>query len=101
MCNWCFTDNKCTTADQCAADDWGTGDCNDPSVIAATNPGLIAGVVIAAAVIAGGAVFLTIFFIRRRRRRQGVIVTIVEPDYVEVAFKTDNKEQFKDGDFSK
>jgi hypothetical protein len=98
LCNWCFADNKCTSANECAADSWGNGDC---SVVASTDPGLIAGVVIAAAVIAGGAIFLAIFLIRRRRRRQGVIVTIVEPDYVEVAFKTDNKEQFKEGDYNK
>jgi len=56
--------------------------------------GLVAGVVVGGVALIAGTVVL-ILFLRWRKRRGGLIVDVVEPDYLTVAYQSDLTLKYK------
>eukprot|EP00029_Vermamoeba_vermiformis_P008690 TRINITY_DN413_c0_g1_i2.p1 TRINITY_DN413_c0_g1~~TRINITY_DN413_c0_g1_i2.p1 ORF type:complete len:1681 (-),score=270.20 TRINITY_DN413_c0_g1_i2:53-5059(-) len=90
FCGWCAESNTCTTQATCGNQDlWGSN-CSGAVDVA----GLVAGVVVGGVALIAGTIVL-ILFLRWRKRRGGLIVEVVEPDYLQVAYQTDLSLKYK------
>lgn len=80
----------CTTQSTCGNQDLWASNCSAAIDVA----GLVAGVVVGGVALIAGTIVL-ILFLRWRKRRGGLIVEVVEPDYLTVAYQTDLTLKYK------